>query len=591
MESPIKEQLQTSSLPRIRHPEISSLITIEENFPSVDANHLRRISDAILIKEKKLKGDKFDKIINDKICQRSETLQKLLEDEEYLKAKAELHRLLFLKPNDRDFLIHLSHVYEKLEDYDKSVMYLKKAQLIKTDFKLEKSLNALLILKGNKMIQNSEFDGHVEILTSEKANFDPELETLTLSMKDVLGSGIINEADSIILEKQSPGHDNFVKALVYVSENKKKEAIKELDQCTNIDLKYTYAFILKAKLYWSLKCYKPAYQEYWNAYNIDPDNPEIKEFLKIVKEKTQLYYNNAMKFYLEKDYEKSLYFIQKGLHVDEENNKFYLLRFYIRRKTKDFQNAIKDIENAAKYMRDSHSERKEIAKQLALLYNEMGIEKMVEEKYEEAIRLFDEALKFKRDDWGIIVNKGDCHRNLKRYDDAINQYKEATIFSKRNEAIMKRIAICHFVKALDHFNAKQYTSSLVEIKKALDNHDTNAFYYALQGRAYGMMKDSGNAYCSFKKAFEFDRENPEFINLLAQFKSPEELEKKTFPLILMTPTKKSKPHSRSLSNVTPLSQASMLKNFGLTQGGKPSLPRISVSPIRTRHFANKTSTS
>ena len=81
-----------------------------------------------------------------------------------------MHRLLFLKPNDRDFLIHLSHVYEKLEDYDKSVMYLKKAQLIKSDFKLEKSLDALLILKGNKMIQNSEFDGHVEILTSEKAN-------------------------------------------------------------------------------------------------------------------------------------------------------------------------------------------------------------------------------------------------------------------------------------------------------------------------------------------------------------------------------------------------------------------------------------
>ena len=69
-----------------------------------------------------MKCDKLDKIINDKIFQKSEALQKLFDDGGNLKTKAELHRLLFLKPNDKNFLIHLSHIYGKLED--KSVMYL-----------------------------------------------------------------------------------------------------------------------------------------------------------------------------------------------------------------------------------------------------------------------------------------------------------------------------------------------------------------------------------------------------------------------------------------------------------------------------------
>jgi tetratricopeptide (TPR) repeat protein len=52
----------------------------------------------------------------------------------------------------------------------------------------------------------------------------------------------------------------------------------------------------------------------------------------------------------------------------------------------------------------------------------MAIYLYKQEKYSEAIDLFSEGLKFKPNDYGLITNRGDCHRALNQFVKALEDY-------------------------------------------------------------------------------------------------------------------------------------------------------------------------
>ncbi len=120
------------------------------------------------------------------------------------------------------------------------------------------------------MLLTSEFDKYINLTSNrqeENTESDPQ------------------KIQETIQNKPEEAQQYFVRALAYLSENKRKKAIEELDLCTGVDTKNVYAFILKAKIMWSLNQVKQGYIEFWKAYEVDPKNPEVIEFFKLCEDK------------------------------------------------------------------------------------------------------------------------------------------------------------------------------------------------------------------------------------------------------------------------------------------------------------------
>ena len=151
-----------------------------------------------------------------------------------------------------------------------------------------------------------------------------------------------------------------------------------------------------------------------------------------------------------------MHYIKKGLEVNPKNIKFYLLRSFLHRKMKDFENAMKDIEHASVYLKQNPKMEKELTESLSITYNDMGIKLMEEGSFRDALEIFDEALKFKKNDWGIIANKGDCFFKLKDYHSAMDHYKKAVELSYGDHNVKVRFGLCHYFLSIKLFNLKKY---------------------------------------------------------------------------------------------------------------------------------------
>ena len=63
--------------------------------------------------------------------------------------------------------------------------------------------------------------------------------------------------------------------------------------------------------------------------------------------------------------------------------------------------------------------------QISLCYNEMGQYFYQKKKFSEAYSIFNEALEFQKEDYGIYVNRGDCLRENNLLEDALKDYLKA----------------------------------------------------------------------------------------------------------------------------------------------------------------------
>lgn len=423
--------------------------------------------------------------------------------ESYLKvgklaaAKKEYKRIVFLDPTNLRCFLKLGEITSELGDYHNSILYYKRAQQIFDDPAVEDKIYQAMLHKGQQMLQNNKFDSYLQICKSSSLppsrNSFYDSSSPNTSLKDIA----LPDPESPMTEAQNA----FIRALAFLSENQKMKVIQELNVCAKLDPHNVYAHVLRGKIYWSLNQMKEGNKALWTAHAIDKDHPEVKEFAKIITEKSSNFHKTAVKMYFDKDLQKSTYFINKALDLDPKNVTYLLFRSFVYRKTKDFDKALQDIEIASQYVSPTDAEKtRQLGHQLATTYNDMGISMMELKKLDDAIVIFNEAIKFKEDDWGMIVNRGDCYRQLGQWENAIKDYKEALGIAGKRPEVCQRIGYCYHREALVLFNNKQYKQSAALLEKALEYDPSNTDYQMLKGKCYLFASDTKNAYYSLKKA-------------------------------------------------------------------------------------------
>jgi len=144
----------------------------------------------------------------------------------------------------------------------------------------------------------------------------------------------------------------------------------------------------------------------------------VQKFVQFFQPKADDYLQQSKQLILRQEFAKSLYFIGKGLLFDPQNLKLLLLKAFVNRNQKNYEQSLVDLEQAYKICQNQQ-EIQEVRQQIAHTYNEMAKLLFSLGRSQEALQIFSEALNFKSLDWGILVNRGDCYTMLKDYENAL----------------------------------------------------------------------------------------------------------------------------------------------------------------------------
>lgn len=126
------------------------------------------------------------------------------------------------------------------------------------------------------------------------------------------------------------------------------------------------------------------------------------------------YYKKAVKFVFQGNKHMAMENITKGLDLFHDMTRLLLLRASVYRESKDYDQALTDLERASKFM-FAEGLQKDVTIQIGLTYNDMGTSLFQKGRYHEAMTILNEAITFMPTDPGIHINRGDTYRELKKY--------------------------------------------------------------------------------------------------------------------------------------------------------------------------------
>lgn len=263
-------------------------------------------------------------------------------------------------------------------------------------------------------------------------------------------------------------------ARIYEDEGNIKKAFEYYNKKLEIE-EDSYTFFCRAYLYGKLKEYNKAKEDYKKVIELEPSN--------------SLTYNNLANIYMKEDkYEKAYECLKKAIEYMGDNP---FVEFYINigkclKKLSRFDEAIsiftKGIE-LFKYNRSLYYEKSRVYK--------------VQAKYEEAVDVFKEYLKYDLDNdvKADIYNEiGSIYSEAENCDEAIKWYEKILKIDKNHPFIYRKIGV-------EYYEKKQYDKAKEYILKqiTIDKHPYNLIELA---EVYNKLNDKNNEIKCYKDALK-----------------------------------------------------------------------------------------
>lgn len=278
----------------------------------------------------------------------------------------------------------------------------------------------------------------------------------------------------------------------------------------------------------------------WEAYLIDPKHPEVCEFILKVEPLIKVEVEKASDMILKEQFDQALAYLKRGSDKNKNDFNINIMRSFVLRKQKMFNDAIFELESMENYLSKLHPQalpadeiqkrRSRISENFALLYNDMAAYLFEQKDYKDASLLFKQAKKFKINDPGILCNIGDCalvlycYKKLNELNQAQEWYDRATKAfeegGKSDIEIQKQLFARHanlfYERAKKHFNNQKYKECLELLDKALELHVTKDKLY-LKANAFIQLKSPDKAADCYKQILVKDPHDFVASEFMSQF--------------------------------------------------------------------------
>ena len=162
----------------------------------------------------------------------------------------------------------------------------------------------------------------------------------------------------------------------------------------------------------------------------------------------------------------------------------------------------------------------ELVSQIGLTYNEMGCFLFSNDKFSEALTVFSEALKFRANDYGISVNRGDCYKTMGELEKALENYEKAIQLGGKESDISERMAECLYKLGVRLFNKTDYRAALENFTRMIDYKKDNADYYIIRAKCHEQLHNLKGAFVDVQQALKIAPNHAHAFQIMKQLNKP-----------------------------------------------------------------------
>ena len=240
--------------------------------------------------------------------------------------------------------------------------------------------------------------------------------------------------------------------------NRQEEAKMVCLEALKLDDRYSEFYCNLGIVQQKLKEYDAAISSYKKALSL--------------KKEARYYYNLGTAYFYKNDYDNCLLYYNKAIRLNSTNSEYLYERANLYEMLKNPLKAEKDIVKCLKFYQNIPDMAfiKERIFQIGVLYQK-------EEKYKDAIRMFNRGLKIENARDVYYQARGNCYKKLGMIQKAKNDYLKCLEISPFSLINLTNI-IYLYLSEKDFYNAKSYLDDLVKnhgltpnIKEIIDSYD------------------------------------------------------------------------------------------------------------------------
>lgn len=278
------------------------------------------------------------------------------------------------------------------------------------------------------------------------------------------------------------------RAKIYISLKQFEEAAGDALRAMKMDSSKVEHYITLADVYFASNKTRYSKEMLEAAIKKFPDNTEA--LLKM-----------AELFFLVKQYENSISYINKALKINENIALAYYLKGSVYKELGDTTKAISSMETAV----EQDNKYFNAYLDLGILY--------ASRRNSLAFEYYDNALRIKPNDENVLYAKAKLLQDLDKTDESIALYQQILAVNKNNKSALYNLGAVYLDRKKDINKAIDYFSKAVNV----DPQYTEAYYG--RGVAFQLMKDANNAKADFNMCLQITKNYEPAIEALNELES------------------------------------------------------------------------
>ncbi len=445
-------------------------------------------------------------------------------------ALSRLSRAIFLL-SDHNFFNMRAECYFRLHDLKSCVSNLRYVlKLLPGDQVTRKRLAKVIDLQGINWMNAQNFKA-ASTCFAESSKLDP-----------IHGTYWIHQSVSLVYEQDFNG------------------ALRCVEQSMSVEKATADVYCLRGKIHWALELTDAGNRDFRSAQELEPEHPEVVEFLSHMIKESGSFYKEAMSRMAAlgagagspEDSKEAIRLLTQALSLVPDDMRLLILRAKAYRALGDLEKSLTDIDNACfsycqailgpeevpkfvpnrrmwletQQMKNLYREPVILTQQRSLTLNEMAMAEVRSGNHERAIGLLNRVIE---QEWQVngkdmtkvdakyFVNRGDCYRATGKIEQAMSDFHRAYDSDPTNWQTKTRLSMIHYMAGLQLFNESMYQQAEVEFTVAIKYNSKVSGYYAARGKACYYQHNYDCAYDDYVLALKLDPQNKDVQVRIQQF--------------------------------------------------------------------------
>jgi tetratricopeptide (TPR) repeat protein len=318
-------------------------------------------------------------------------------------------------------------------------------------------------------------------------------------------------------EQITKSHYYFLRAKSFLALGNIEDCVHDIYRILTFDPSNEHAIILLSKVLIGQGKVKEAEMLMWKANEINPLNPDTKQFTSIMKKKMDEVMKDANLNVLKGRLKTGLLLVTKALKIYPNHPEALLLRSSILKSLGLLDESIADLNLIKEYLANNTNSdinmREYIKEYLSNIYNELCLSKLNEGDCVTAMFYANEAIKNDSNDVNAYLNKGDIYLKQKDIINAKECYLKCYEIKSNFIEARTRLSMVYYKLAILSYNSKDYEEALQLLNSSIKYYDGNDVIHVLRARTFLKLDKIREAYEDAVIAYMINPQNQDAIEI------------------------------------------------------------------------------